>query len=124
MAINFRLEYTNGIEFIDLFPASSVYGIFGGANINNTLVTLVTIPPPGGVAPSTQNVAITTNDNRMLTCPFEVVLLSTGAQAEYDYGTISQMQVTTNTLTITRLYTMPVATIQVALVFNLQRGGS
>ena len=122
MAINFRLEYTNGIEFIDLFPLSNIGVILNGSNINQTQVTLVTIPAPGGVAPSTQNVAITTNDF-MLTCPFEVVLLSTGAQAEYDYGTISQMQVTANTLTITRLYTMPVAAIQVALVFNLQRGG-
>lgn len=122
MSTDFRLEYTNGIEFIDLFPKTGVNCITDGSNISNNSVLTVTIPKPSGSAPNTQNVTITTTAAQV-TAPFEVVLLSTGAQAEYDYGTISQIQIATNTLTITRLYTMPVASIQVALVFNLQRGG-
>lgn len=121
MSTDFRLEYTNGIEFIDLFPKTGVNCITDGTNISNNSVLTVTIPKPSGSAPNTQNVTITTTAAQVA-APFEVVLLSTGAQAEQDFGTISQMQVTTNRLTITRLYTMPAGSIQVALVFNLKRG--
>ena len=53
---------------------------------------------------------------------FNAILLSTGAQAESDYSTISQMQVNTNELVVTRLHSMPIGSIDVRLIFFEQRG--
>lgn len=123
MPTNFRLSYTNGIEFVDLFPSTNVAAITDGDGIYQIETMDVTIPAPasGTSAPNTQTVAITTTDD-MVSAPFNMYLSSTGEQATKDYATISQAQVTANQLSITRLYTMPEGSINVTLVFYIKRG--
>lgn len=120
MPTNFRLAYTNGIEYIDLFPSTSVHGITDANNVFEIVTLDVTIPAPTSQT-LTQSIAITTTQE-MEDTNFNVILLSTGTQAESDYTTISQMQVNTNELVVTRLYNMPVDSIDVRLVFFEQRG--
>ena len=123
MPTNFRLSYTNGIEFVDLFPSTNVAAITDADDIYQIETMDVTIPAPasGTSAPNTQTVTITTTDD-MVSALFNMYLVSTGEQATKDYATISQAQVTTNQLSITRLYTMPEGSIDVVLVFYIKRG--
>lgn len=64
-----------------------------------------------------QNIAITTTA-RQVDAPVYMMLLSTGEQAEKDYGTITQFAVMENQLTITRLYSWPTGEIKVKLLFE------
>ena len=123
MPTNFRLSYTNGIEFVDLFPSTNVAAITDADDIYQIETLDVTIPAPasGTSAPNTQTVTITTTDD-MVNAPFNIYLSSTGEQATKDYATISQAQVTANQLSITRLYTMPEGSINVTLVFYIRKG--
>lgn len=120
MPTNFRLEYNNGLEYVDLFPSTSVHGIIDANNVFEIVSLDVTIPAPSSQT-LTQSITITTTQE-MEDTNFNVVLLSTGEQAESDYATISQMQVNTNELVVTRLYNMPDDSIDVRLVFFEQRG--
>lgn len=120
MSTNFRLAYTNGIEYIDLFPSTSIHGITDANNVFEIVSLDVTIPAPTSQT-LTQSIAITATQE-MEDTNFNVILLSTGKQAESDYGTISQMQVNTNELIVTRLYGMPTNSIDVRLIFFEQRG--
>ena len=115
MATNFRLAYTNGIEYIDLFPKTSVTAIVDAQNIYDIVQVDVNIPAP--TSPTlTQTVALSTTPT-MATTPFRVYLSSTGTQAESDYATINQVEVRDSKLVITRLGDMPVGAIDVTLVF-------
>lgn len=115
MATNFRLAYTNGIEYIDLFPTTSVTAIVDAQNIYDIVQVDVNIPAP--TSPTlTQTVALSTTP-AMVAAPFRVYLSSTGTQAESDYATINQVEVQDNQLVITRLGDMPVGAIDVTLVF-------
>lgn len=120
MPTNFRLAYTNGIEYIDLFPATSVAGIADGDNVFEIVTLEVTIPAPAA-STIAQTITIATSSS-MINAPFQVILNSTGTQAESDYATIDQMQVLQNQLVVTRLYEMPVDSIDVTLIFFEQRG--
>lgn len=115
MATNFRLAYTNGIEYIDLFPKTLVTAIVDAQNIYNIVQVDVNIPAPTSPA-LTQTVALSTTP-AMVAAPFRVYLSSTGTQAESDYATINQVEVQDNQLVITRLGDMPVGAIDVKLVF-------
>lgn len=115
MATNFRLAYTNGIEYIDLFPKTSVTAIVDAQNIYDIVQVDVNIPAPTSPA-LTQTVALSTTP-AMVAAPFRVYLSSTGTQAESDYATINQVEVQDNQLVITRLGDMPVGAIEVTLVF-------
>lgn len=115
MATNFRLAYTNGIEYIDLFPKTSVTAIVDAQNIYDIVQVDVNIPAPTSPA-LTQTVALSTTP-AMVAAPFRVYLSSTGTQAESDYATINQVEVQDNQLVITRLGDMPVGAIDVMLVF-------
>lgn len=120
MATNFRLAYTNGIEYIDLFPKTSVTAIVDVQNIYDIVQVDVNIPAP--TSPTlTQTVALSTTP-AMVAAPFRVYLSSTGTQAESDYATINQIEVRDNQLVITRLGDMPVGAIDVTLVFYEVRG--
>ena len=120
MATNFRLAYTNGIEYIDLFPKTSVAAIVDAQNIYDIVQVDVNIPAPTSPA-LTQTVALSTTP-AMVAAPFRVYLSSTGTQAESDYATINQVEVQDNQLVITRLGDMPVGAIDVTLVFFEVRG--
>lgn len=120
MATNFRLAYTNGIEYIDLFPKTSVTAIVDVQNIYDIVQVDVNIPAPTSPA-LTQTVALSTTP-AMVAAPFRVYLSSTGTQAESDYATINQVEVQDNQLVITRLGDMPVGAIDVTLVFFEVRG--
>ena len=120
MATNFRLAYTNGIEYIDLFPKTSATAIADAQNIYNIEEVGVNIPAP--TSPTlTQTVALSTTPD-MVASPFRVYLFSTGTQAESDYATINQIEVRDNQLVITRLGDMPTGDIKVTLVFFLIGG--
>lgn len=115
MATNFRLAYTNGIEYIDLFPKTSVTAIVDAQNIYDIVQVDVNIPAPTS-STLTQTVALSTTP-AMVAAPFRVYLSSTGTQAESDYATINQVEVQDSQLVITRLGDMPVGAIDVTLVF-------
>lgn len=115
MATNFRLAYTNGIEYIDLFPKTSITAIVDAQNIYDIVQVDVNIPAPTSPA-LTQTVALPTTP-AMVAAPFRVYLSSTGTQAESDYATINQVEVQDSQLVITRLGDMPVGAIDVTLVF-------
>ena len=120
MATNFRLAYTNGIEYIDLFPKTSVMAIADAQSIYDIVQVDVNIPAPTSPA-LTQTVALSTTP-AMVAAPFRVYLSSAGTQAESDYATINQIEVRDNQLVITRLGDMPVEAIDVKLVF-FEAGG-
>lgn len=120
MSTNFRLAYTNGIEYIDLFPSTSIAGIVDSDNVFEITTLEVTIPAPS-TSITTQTVTISTT-TAMVDAPFQVILNSTGTQAESDFATINQLQVTENQLLVTRLYSMPVDSIDVILIFFERRG--
>lgn len=115
MATNFRLAYTNGIEYIDLVPKTSVTAIVDAQNVYDIVQVDVNIPAPTSPA-LTQTVALSTTP-AMVAAPFRVYLSSTGTQAESDYATINQVEVQDSQLVITRLGDMPVGAIDVTLVF-------
>lgn len=115
MATNFRLAYTNGIEYIDLFPKTSVTAIVDVQNIYDIVQVDVNIPAPTS-STLTQTVALSTTP-AMVAAPFRVYLSSTGTQAESDYATINQIEVQDSQLVITRLGDMPVGAIDVTFVF-------
>lgn len=116
MAVNFRLAYNNGTKYVDLFPKTSADAIVGVDNALEYTTIDVTIP---AVASGTtqQTVTITTTPTQVA-APVDMVLTSTGSQALSDYGTITQFEVQTNALVITRLYSWPTDSIQVTLYFK------
>lgn len=120
MATNFRLAYTNGIEYIDLFPKTSATAIADAQNIYKIVGVVVTIPAP--TSPTlTQTVALSTTP-AMVASPFRVYLPSSSTQAKSDYATIDQVEVRDNQLVVTRLGDMPVEEIDVVLAFFLIGG--
>ena len=116
MAVNFRLAYNSGLDIVDLFPASSMAAVDGAENVMQYSTLNVTIPAPTS-QDVTQTISITTTAQQVA-APVYMVLTSTGAQAESDYATISQYQVTENQLVITRLYNWPQDSINVTLIFE------
>lgn len=121
MPTNFRLAYnSDGLNYIDLFPKTSTDAIIGADDIYEIVQLQVDIPAPTSQT-LTQTVSISTTP-QMVNSAFRVYLLSTGEQAESDYGTISQIEVQENSLVITRLYSMPESSITVELVFLEKRG--
>lgn len=116
MAVNFRLAYNQGINYVDLFPRSNMEAIIDSGNILKYTTINISIPAPTG-NPTIQNVSISTT-MQQVNAPFVMQLISTGEQAENDYSTIDQVEVQENSLIITRLYNWPVGDIEVELVFQ------
>lgn len=116
MAVNFRLAYNSGIEIIDLFPNSAISCVQGIDNIMQYSTINVTIPAPTS-QDITQTISISTTTSQV-NAPVSMILTSTGTQAEIDYATITQYEVNTNQLIITRLYTWLEDSINVTLIFE------
>lgn len=121
MPTNFRLAYnSDGFNYTDLFPKTSIGAIVDADNIYEIVRIQVDIPAPGD-STLVQIISAPISE-KMAKSPLRVYLLSTGRQAELDYGTINQLEARENELLVTRLYNMPVDTITVELVFFEQRG--
>lgn len=115
MAVNFRLAYNSGTQFVDLFPRTNMAAVETDNLLQYTTID-VTIPAPSS-ATTTQSIAITPT-TAQVNAPVYMMLTSTGTQAQQDYATITQYEVTTNALVITRLYSQPSGSINVTLIFE------
>lgn len=124
MAIDFRLAAKATSGYNDLFFRTSSSAILDN-NVLRLVALPVTVPVPSP-ASVTQTISITT-DSQMPDSYFEVYLdnasLKSSATAANDYDSMSQLQVTENTLTITRLGSMPQNSIDIVLVFFEKGGG-
>ena len=116
--INFRLSYLNGLNFIDLFPKTSLNAIVDEGSLLQISVLPVTIPA------TTENVQTINLDltDGMEDAWVEMYLSGNTVQNQEDYSTITQYQIQNNQLIITRLNNKPVGQIQVNLVFYLNGG--
>lgn len=115
LPIDFRLAYNAGLNYIDLFPQTSMTAILDGDSLLSYSTLNVTIPAPTG-NPQIQTISITTTAEQNK-APFYVFLVSTGTQAQADYNTIDQIQVTSNQLSVVRLNNWPVGEIEIILFF-------
>lgn len=113
MAIDMRPSYKSGVGYVDMFLHTLVPAIDDLHTEFKKVSMNVTIPASANV---TQTIAITT-DERMPDSSFDVFLTSTGDDAEYNFSTITQVEVKTNQLIVTRLYSKPTGSIDVTLVF-------
>lgn len=124
MAIDFRLAAKATSDYNDLFFRTSSAAILDD-NVLRLVALPVTVPVPSP-ASVTQTISITT-DSKMPDSYFEVYLdnasLESSATAANDYDSMSQLQVTENTLTITRLGSTPQNSIDIVLVFFEKGGG-
>ena len=116
MAIDFRLAYNSGTEIVDLFPGSDIKLVRGNENIMKYSTIEVTVPS-NSAQQTTQNISITTNE-KQVSAPVFMLLKSTGAQAEFDFATISQYKIEDNLLIIDRLYNFPQYDIDIVLLFE------
>ena len=119
MPTNFRLAYNSGAGYVDLFPRTLVEAIENETGAYEITALQVTIP---AVNTMTQTITISTTP-KMVNSSVRMILNSTGEQAVNDYSTITQFQVDTNQLIITRLYSMPTNSIEVTLLFFEKQGG-
>lgn len=110
MALDFRLAYRSPTEYVDLFPKVNITDIDGMENTYVKNIINVEIP---AVSTLTQNINITASAE-LANKNIDMYLVS-GSQE--DYSTITQYQVNENELILTRLYTYPNDTINVALIF-------
>ena len=121
MPTNFRLAYnSDGLNYVDLFPKTSMDAIIGADNTYEVTELQVTIPVPD-TSILNQTITISTTP-KMVSSLFRMYLVSTGNQAQNDYNTTTQAQVETNQVIITRAYDMPINSIIVMLVFFEKRG--
>lgn len=118
MSLNFRLAYAydNGNQFSDLFPSTSMDAIQDNNNVLSYSSVTVTIPSSTA---QTLTQTISTNfTNKQAASPFYVILNSNTEQSKNDFNTITQIEVSINQLTITRLYDYPQNDIEITLLFE------
>lgn len=108
--IEFRLSAKQNNTYLDLFPRTTVNAIANGEHIRGTQVLEVDIPT---TTETIQTIAIQTNSH-IVDAPFEVHYISGDKNS---YNTISQIEVSENTLTIYRIHNKPEASVKIALVF-------
>ena len=108
--IEFRLSAKQNNTYLDLFPRTSVNAIVNDEHIRGTQVLEVDVPV---TTETIQTIAIQTN-NRIVDAPFEVHYVS---RDKNSYNTISQIEVSENTLTIYHIHNKPEASVKIALVF-------
>lgn len=108
--IEFRLSAKQNNTYLDLFPRTSVNAVVNDEHIRGTQVLEVDVP---ATTETIQTIAIQTN-NRIVDAPFEVHYVSGDKN---NYNTISQIEVSENTLTIYRIHNKPEASVKIALVF-------
>ena len=118
MSLNFRLAYAynDGNQFSDLFPSTSMNAIQDNNNVLSYSSVTVTIPASTA---QTLTQTISTNfTNAQAAAPFYVILNSNTEQSKKDFNTITQIEVSINQLTITRLYDYPQNDIEITLLFE------
>lgn len=108
--IEFRLSAKQNNTYLDLFPRTSVNAVVNDEHIRGTQVLEVDVP---ATTETIQTIVIQTN-NRIVDAPFEVHYVSGDKNS---YNTISQIEVSENTLTIYRIHNKPEASVKIALVF-------
>lgn len=108
--IEFRLSAKQNNTYLDLFPRTSANAVVNDEHIRGTQVLEVDVP---ATTETIQTIAIQTN-NRIVDAPFEVHYVSGDKNS---YNTISQIEVSENTLTIYRIHNKPEASVKIALVF-------
>lgn len=108
--IEFRLSAKQNNTYLDLFPRTTVNAIANDEHIRGTQVLEVDIPT---TTETIQTIAIQTNSH-IVDAPFEVHYISGDKNS---YNTISQIEVSENTLTIYRIHNKPEASVKIALVF-------
>lgn len=109
--IEFRLSAKQNNAYLDLFPRTSVNAVVNNdEHIRGTQVLEVDVP---ATTETIQTIAIQTN-HRIVDAPFEVHYVSGDKNS---YNTISQIEVSENTLTIYRIHNKPEASVKIALVF-------
>ena len=108
--VEFRLSAKQNNVYLDLFPRTSVNAVVNDEHIRGTQVLEVDIPT---TTETIQTIAIQTN-NRIVDAPFEVHYVSGDKNS---YNTISQIEVSENTLTIYRIHNKPKANVKIALAF-------
>lgn len=115
MSLDFRLAYNSGVEYVDLFPVTSLEAISGTENSLKITPLSVTIP---SVSPGTivQSITIPTTDSKN-NSQVSMLLVSSGNDAIRDYSTIDQFQVNNGELIINRFYNYPISDIDVILLF-------
>lgn len=108
--IEFRLSAKQNNTYLDLFPRTTVNAIANDEHIRGTQVLEVNIP---ATTETIQTITIQTN-NRIVNAPFEVHYVSGDKNS---YNTISQIEVSENTLTIYHIHNKPEASVKIVLVF-------
>lgn len=114
MAVNFRLSYNTGINYVDLFPSVVMQNITDGENLLKYSTLNVTIP--------SDNLYVTNNIPLTLTqaqqnAPFFIFLISTGGTAQEDYNCITSAKIESNNLVLSYFYELPTNDIEILLIF-------
>lgn len=113
MAVNFRLAYNQGFEYVDLFPSTVVSAVTEGNVASRQSIINITIPPINNYI---QTIPLSLTQ-KQLNSNVYMQLINLGENDQYNYDSISQYQITENGLVINRLYYYPNDSVQVALIF-------
>lgn len=120
MALNFQPRYkASEEEYAELNYATNVSSVLGTENVYQIVTQNLNIPVPSG-SNITQTLSFLT-DSKMPESKVEMYLATAGNEAQLAYNTITQFEVRTNQVIITRLGEMPQTAIDVTLVFYEKR---
>ena len=120
MALNFRLKFKSSEDdYTIINPETEVGAIDDTENVYQIISRNLTIPVPSQ-STVTQTLSFLT-DSKMPESKVEMYLVSTGSGALSSYSTITQFEVKTNQVIITRLGEMPTEQITVTLMFYEKR---
>lgn len=120
MALNFQPRYkASEEEYAELNYATNVSSVLGTENVYQIVTQNLNIPVPSGNN-ITQTLSFLT-DSKMPESKVEMYLATAGNEAQLAYNTITQFEVRTNQVIITRLGEMPQTAINVTLVFYEKR---
>lgn len=120
MALNFQPRYkASEEEYAELNYATNVSSVLGTEDVYQIVTQNLNIPVPSGNN-ITQTLSFLT-DSKMPESKVEMYLTTAGNEAQLAYNTITQFEVRTNQVIITRLGEMPQTAIDVTLVFYEKR---
>ena len=114
MAVTFGFSYKSGINYVDLFPSTTIEAIVDVGDMLEIETLNVTIPV---TQDNTQTITISTTPE-MLNAVFEVYPSGNYTTEQLaSYNTISNISITENTLTVIRNGMMPTEEINIVIVF-------
>ena len=99
MALNFRLAYNSGYDYIDLMPNTSIEQIQGIGNILKYSTMDIEIPAFTGL---TQEIPISMTEKQKV-APLSMELLDENVESLASYFTFDQAETQADKLVITRL---------------------